>query len=1119
MKIVKFIVGIHGSNRYEKIKQIILDEINSQNKKIILIVPEQSSFKTEKYILDFFGNIDANKIKVLSFSRIFNFVANCLKIPIPKIANEIDQIVTINEAMEVAKPKLRIYKKNSADIHLSEMILNTFHEFKSNRIDPEILRKIYDNTNQNLLKQKLEEIIYILEAYQETTKNIIDPFENLNILEDIIISSNFFEGYSIFFNEFSNFTAQQFSIIEVMMKQAKNIFMSFCTENLAYKDSNYNLFLPVDKTIQKIKTIAQNNSIKTETYLVESDVSTRNSELDLLEKNIFNPDRQAYSDAPKNIYLYNALNLNEECEYVARTIKKLVIEQNYQYKDFAVITRDIQSYSAILESSLKRYNVSYFIDAPEKLFNKNLTNLIFLAFDVIHSNYSVSDICSYLKTGLIGLSIEESSILENYILLWNINSDMWLSDFTLHPEGFHKNFEEKDIETLKKINELRQTVIIPLENFRKKINKANCKEISEAVYKLLIEVKADEHLREFCNELEKNNNIELAEKHTVLWDKIIEVIDQIATIIGNKKISSKKYVDLLRCAINFVDCSYVPQRIDNVIISSINRTNPSPSKVVFIIGAVDGEFPKVPDSSEIFTDNEINHISSLGIEIKDNSEAFIAKERFLAYTAIASASERLFISWPSSDSFKKNKLPSEIVKEIRLTFPSIKILYRDNFSDEDMIFSASSAFEIYSKTKNNQGILHSTLKKYISLNPNYKQKSEMLEKILDKNHLQFSDSNNATSLFGKNISISASQIEKYYTCKFSYFCEYGLKAKPKNTSDFNSLDYGTLVHFVLEKIFKKCSQKNMAENINEEILYSELDSIIDSYVDEKLGGWENKPKTFLYAIKRLKKSLSFLFKHISEEFEQSEFKVLDTELEISNKGIIKPVSFYLDSGQKISIEGKIDRADIMNIENKNYVRIVDYKTSSKQFKLSDVLYGLNMQMLIYLLTIHKNGIKGYKNLIPAGILYFTALKPLIDTQNFKDTDKIKSELRKKLRMNGLILENESVITGMEKEAKGEFIPVTIKNGEIKTSDSLINLESLEVVYDHIEKLIKDMVKNLQLGKISTSPISSKNVTACKWCRYFSICCYEGDKFKKIPSSISNEEIIEKMKGDTFANGK
>lgn len=1097
---------------------MILDEINSKNEKIVLIVPEQSSFDTEKRILDSLGNINANKIKVLSFSRVFSFVASKLKIPIPNLANETTQVIMINEALEMSKSNLKIYKKNSSDIHLSEMILDTFHELKSNKIDIDSLKKIYDNTNHNILKQKVEEIILISESYKNLSENIKDRFDSLNILEDILRSNNFFDGYSIFFDEFSNFTAQQFAIIEIMIKQAKNITMSFCTENTDYDTSNYNLFLPVDKTIYKIKKLAEKCLVSTETILLKSNTQLRNSKLDLLEKNIFKADKSFSQSIPENIVLYNALELNEECEYIARTIKKLVIEKGYQYKDFAIFTRDIQSYSSVLKSTLKRYNISHFIDVPEKLFNKNLTNLIFLAFEVIHSNYSISEVSSYLKTGLIGLSVEDCSILENYALLWNINSDMWLSEFTMHPEGFHKKFEDKDIELLEKINQLREQIIIPLENFKKKINKSTCKEISKAIYELLIEIKADENLRIFCNELEKNNNQELAEKHAMLWDSIIDVLDKITLVIGNKKINSKKYVDILKCAINFIDCSYVPQHIDSVVVSSIQRTNPQISKVVFIVGAVNGEFPKTPDNSEIFTDIDINHISSLGIEIRDNSEAFIAKEKFLAYTAIASASDMLFISWPSSDSFKKNKLPSEIVKEVRSIFPNIKTLYRDNFSDEDLILSNSSAFEIYAKTKKTENHLNYSLEKYLSSNYEYQKKCKTLQKVLNNEYLHFNNPENASNLFGKNISISASQIEKYYTCKFAYFCEYGLRAKSKNTSNFTSLDYGTLVHFVLEKIFKKYSESKITD-ITEETLKSELDLILDNYVNDKLGGWDNKPKSFLYTIGRLKKSLSFLLEHISEEFKQSEFKIFDTELEISNQGIIKPISLSLENGKKIFIEGKIDRADIMKTENGNYIRIIDYKTASKQFKLSDVFYGLNMQMLIYLLTIQKNGIKGINNLIPAGILYFTALKPVIEMQNLNDDEKIKSEIRKKLRMNGLILENENVITGMEKDTKGEFIPVTIKNGEIKTSESLIDLNSLKVVYEHIENLVKDMVNNLQLGEISASPISSKNVTACKWCKYFSICRYEDDTFKKIPSSIPNEKIIEKMKGENTLNGK
>ena len=107
---------------------------------------------------------------------------------------------------------------------------------------------------------------------------------------------------------------------------------------------------------------------------------------------------------------------------------------------------------------------------------------------------------------------------------------------------------------------------------------------------------------------------------------------------------------------------------------------------------------------------------------------------------------------------------------------------------------------------------------------------------------------------------------------------------------------------------------------------------------------------------------------------------------------------------------------------------------------------------------------------------------------------------------------------MEKEGKGEFIPASIKDGEIKESDSLFTQEQLEVIYGHIEKLIVNMATNLCLGKISANPISLKNHSSCTWCKYHSICGYEKDEFKK-NSTAPNDKIIEKMKGCELLNEK
>ncbi len=1116
---INFILGRSGSGKSKRLREILLHEISLGSNKIIFIVPEQSSFENEKTLLNFLGNKNFSKIKVLSFSRLFDFVSEMLKIPPLKIANEVTQTIMMNEVLEELKSKLNIYKKSSNDMGLAKLILETMRELKSHKIDKNTLKKLYESCSKNILKQKIKEIICISDSYENLFQNTLkDSFDELNALETILKSKKIFEGYLVFFDEFSTFTMQQFSIIETMMVQSKALYMAFCTDKSEYNPDKYSIFSHIDKTIFKIKNIAKSNSVKLgKTELLENTSRFQNSDLKILEKNIFTPEKNSLKLSPENISIYGASDPHDECEYIAQKIKSLIIEKKYCYGDFTILTRDISNYANIFRSVFKRYYIPYFIDSPEKLFNKNLTNLILSAFDAVHSDYSPLEILRYLKSGLTGLSIEEISSLENYILLWNIKSNSWNKDFYLHPEGFYKEFSEAHNNTLEKLNQIRKQIITPLENFKNRIKNSTGKEISRAIYNLLIETNTAENLKEFCDNLEKYEDFQAAEHHALLWDNIMEILNQIALVLGDKRISSQKYLEMLICAIDSVDCAYIPPSMDNVIVADITRTRASDAKIVFVIGVSNGDFPKSPSVSEIFTDEEISHIASLGVEAKDSPENFLVKERFLAYTALTAPSQKLFISWAYTDSLKKSKLPSEIIKEIKLVFPSMKILSRKDFPYENAIFSKSSAFEVYLKNQSSKGNLKSTLKHYLYSDEIYKKKCEVTEKFLDKNHLGFQNPANALSLFNKNITVSASQIEKYYNCSFAYFCEYGLRAKSQTFSDFNSLDYGTLIHFLLEKIFKKYSENKIVDLSSEEIT-SEIENLLEEYIKQKLGGWENKPKTFSYIIERLKKSMTFLIKHFSEEFKQSKFKILDTEIEISKHGRIKPLELSLPNGRKVFVEGKIDRADIMTHSNANYIRIIDYKTGAKQLKLSDVYYGINMQMLIYLLAIHKNGIKGCKSIVPAAALYFTALKPLLDAQKLRGFESAEKEIRKKLKMNGLILKDPTVILGMEENARGEFIPPTMKDGEIKNSDSLITAPELELIYHHVKKLITHMVTNLSLGKIGANPIYLKNSSVCKWCKYFSICRYEDEKFLKIPT-LSNEKILEKMEGKDEIDGK
>lgn len=136
-------------------------------------------------------------------------------------------------------------------------------------------------------------------------------------------------------------------------------------------------------------------------------------------------------------------------------------------------------------------------------------------------------------------------------------------------------------------------------------------------------------------------------------------------------------------------------------------------------------------------------------------------------------------------------------------------------------------------------------------------------------------------------------------------------------------------------------------------------------------------------------------KHIMEELSQSEFFVADCELKIGED--IPSYTIVLPDGHKIAVCGSVDRVDIMPRADITYLRIIDYKTGTKQFKLSDILYGINLQMLLYLHSIEASGCDKYGEIVPAGILYMPATVPYISSDSLKSIDKLPDELNKSSR--------------------------------------------------------------------------------------------------------------------------
>ncbi len=1108
-----FIFGRAGFGKTKKIHEIINECLQKDLKKIILIVPEQISFDTEKNILNLFGPQVATKIQVSTFTRLIDLVSRETGSFFGKRINNIDRNILMSLAIDKVADKLELFSGQVGKTEFIEIMVSVLSEFKMCNINYDAFSNASLKTEDLSLKKKIHETTQILEAYEALLKDAyIDPLDDLTRLVKQIHKIDFFNGHTVLLDGFDGFTAQQFSIIETILKQSKNCYITLCTNQKSLFDDKLNLFSGVNRTVNKILRIAQKNNVKIgNTFYLTVPQRFKSVELKNLERQFFCSKKEILTQKINDVFIFNGSTKYSEAEFVCRTIKRYICSSNYKYSDFAVLTRNDETYKGILDVAFEKYEIPYFMDRREDIDSKPLMQLVLSTLEIINSNFCSENIFKYLKTNLSGFDVDEISELENYSLFWNITGERWLYDFTSNPDGYSQ-MNEKSKERLLKINDLRKNFIKPFVKLKEKLINNKGDFITKALYEFLEDIKIRENLKLFGENLERCKQKNLASEQVRLWNLLIEIFDKISNILKDKKISPKKYAKLLKLAIKSNDIAFIPRGIDEVIFGSIDRIRMNEVKIVFIIGAVEGEFPRAPVTTGIFSDSQRKELISMGFPLYDSIEGLAINERFLAYKAITLSSEKLYISWSSMTTFGGKKSASAIIKETKAILPEVECLDEYSFDLDDEIWSINQAFEICAKHWNDNSRFSQTLKEYfckISNDSTCEQKIKSIEKATLNLPFKIDDPKKSNALFGKNMRISASQIEKFYLCKFAYFCKYGLLAKDRKKAKFDALQYGNLIHFIFENILKYYSAEELLKFSKKELLSAER-AILNRYIENNLGGWKDKSERLKYLFNRVANAAAPLVIHMAEELSQSEFLPVAFELDLSDNDKINPLRLRLSDGTDVSIDGKIDRVDFMKKGEKTYVRVIDYKTGHKDFYLSDILYGLNLQMLLYLEVLCYNLSEKHKKAIPAGVLYYPAVSTVLNLDRFESFEKLKNEKLKKLRMKGLILNDNAVIFGMEPDAKGIYIPVKLENNKPKNYNSLLDLVQMEEIMAYINKLIVFMVNNLHSGNIAAEPAKGA-YDACEFCEYKTVCVAQKNETARKVERFEKEEFLEKLK--------
>ena len=180
------------------------------------------------------------------------------------------------------------------------------------------------------------------------------------------------------------------------------------------------------------------------------------------------------------------------------------------------------------------------------------------------------------------------------------------------------------------------------------------------------------------------------------------------------------------------------------------------------------------------------------------------------------------------------------------------------------------------------------------------------------------------------------------------------------------------------------------------------------------------------------------------------------------------ILLWLD-GRKVQIDGKIDRLDIGKIDDKTYVRIIDYKSRIKNLDMNKLEAGLQIQLVTYLDAVCKQD-----NFEPAGVLYSGLIDSKFKLKNGKkdiDENEIKMAIRKNFRMNGVVLADVNVVKMMDNNLRGgttsDIIPVglTSTEGFDKRYSKILNEEDFNSMQSKVNDIIKEISKEILDGNI------------------------------------------------------
>ncbi|MCL2576018.1 MAG: exodeoxyribonuclease V subunit gamma [Defluviitaleaceae bacterium] len=1099
---LQFILGKPGSGKTTLChRQIAEAQATNGENSLILIVPEQFSFQSEKALIKTCGGA-ISRAQVLSFGRLSYFVLGKTGGIGKTILEDIGKNMILRKIVSKYGKDFEYFKSGQETAGFLESLSTAITEFYHYNITPEDLKINYEKSSLGL---KLNDLRLIYSEYKKfLEQEFISSDEILDILAEKIPAADFLSNAEIWIDGFKSFTPQEKKVLTALLKTVKSVKIALPAPRASFKDiTPYDVHFEVADTIERITTLAIEAEATVLASIVLNDTHRHKEAEDLaflcdnyLGYSLY----KTYSGIAENINISACENIFDEIENTAKIIAMLTRDRGYKYSEIGMIAADLSVYSRYVPALFARHGIPVFIDNKRSILSHPAAEMILAACQIISSNWSYEAVFRLLRLPMFE-SQKDFDLLENYVLAKNVK---W-------QKTWEQEFDGNDNEVINIARCGALDIMRPLMQKFTPRKKYPLKDFAQGIYEFLMHNQLQSTLEKWMDTAMLAGNNEALREHEQIWDKIVQVLNKIVEILPDQMDNIAGFAKILEAGIT--DLGLAPPSLDQLVLGDLRRSRFGEIKALLILGAKDGAMPSRGDSGSLLSDED-KMILSTQMTISKNSTAKMYEEDFLIYSNLSKPSDFLGISYPVGDLSGKGANPARAVQRMIELFPNMQ-KHNVKYSCPEAVFADLTLALGQSATHSvpiEDGLWDSY--SYFSQNINFSQRlAQMRAGIEFSQSPQRLSKTSINALYSPNVRTSVSKLQRYIACPFSYFAEYNLAAKKREIYEVAAVDMGNIYHDILAKFGDILQELGNAGAKNEAPLIQKVDEIIDEVLENPTN-WQLKSSgRYMHFAQKMRDISRVSALAIANHFSSGEFALSFNEVgfgvgDDDGNLTLDAIEIELSDNAKMLLQGRIDRVDIGEISGADYIKIIDYKSGRKQFSLDEVYYGLDMQLLIYLGAFvqkmaHLRGEKTAAKILPAAAFYFNLLNPLLDYDaTLNDPEVYKKKLLEKFRMSGLVVDDEDILSSLD-DGGGSF----------KKDSAAVSAEDFAVLMQHVMDVAKKTGEDIITGNIDIMPYKHGKNTPCGFCNYRSICKFDA------ADAGSYRNLKEMKKDEVLSNTK